>query len=198
MNRHEFAPLVVPPDARRFLELPENAPYLPSFYTFYRDYCHAAPDHPIVRDINGESYNFSHVVSTKMTRSKQGRSALALRSTDGDHHDRRYRLFIRPFKEDTVAEYDIVETRYSHTKHGFMPHANHSMLYLAVDSENPLRQGVLEVSGDAHFSSLWVIGGNEYLLEDIPYIREPAAESKLLPLPPNIITLPHANPPKAM
>lgn len=198
MKRYEFAPLVVPPDARRFLELPENEPYLPSFYIFYREYCHSAPDHPIVREINGELHDFSHVISTKMTRSRNNRSAVVLRATDGEHDERRYRLFVRPLKDETITEYDIPETRYCYNEQSYASHTNHSMLYLAVDSSNPLRQGVLEINGDHHYQSLWVIGSHEHLLEEIPRIAQPAEQSAIPKQLSNIIIPSHVTPPKAV
>ncbi|USN96721.1 MAG: hypothetical protein H6797_00780 [Candidatus Nomurabacteria bacterium] len=127
-----------------------------------------------------------------MTRSNHGRSVLALRATDGNYHNCRYRLFVRPFKEDTVTEYDIIETRYCFNEQNYASHANHSMLYLAVDTENSLRQGVLEINGDSHYQSLWIVGGHEHLLEEIPRIDRPASKTKPLPLPNHIIEYPEA------
>ncbi|HUO61913.1 MAG TPA: hypothetical protein VMT96_00475 [Candidatus Bathyarchaeia archaeon] len=171
MKRHEFAPNVVPHDARRFLELPENSVHLPSFRSFYRDYCYNSPDHPIIREIDGKSYNFSDVISTKMTRSNKGRCALVLRATDDKYHKRRYRLFTRPFGSDgEVTEYDITETQYSYGDHRIMPHASYTHLFLATATDG--MQGVLEIGSENHQSAVWVFDGEEYVLENIPRLPE--------------------------
>lgn len=177
MKRYELAPAVVPPDVTRFLCLDadeddplyqENKPYLSSFYRFYYDYCDPSPRGPIIRNVDGVECNFSSVVSSKMTRSGTDRHAIALRSAqtrDGAEH---YRLFVRPFREDTVIEYDVTKAIYST---GDYQTTTHTMIYLAQADDGT--QAILEIAGESNHPSVWVIDGEEYLLESIPNLPDP-------------------------
>lgn len=167
--RHEFAPHLVPQDIENFLRQEENQKHMPGFYEFYQKYCVSTPDYPIVREIDGEQYDFARVSTAQMTRARLGRVAIVLREAAGGHH----RLFTRPFKKNVVTEYVVSQAHYRLGEH--RTHLAHSMLYLAEPVDGG-HSGLLEVGGEYHQLSVWATRGNEFLLEPIPRIVPPTGK----------------------